>query len=89
MPVTKRKGHSPEKRVSLVLQIVTGDDDQLGAVLIRQCADEFSFFGWDAVVETILSDFIAVISDVIADAVGQSYISDIVHLLSFVVFVVP
>ena len=89
MPVSKRKGHSPEKRVSLVLQIVTGDDDQLEAVLIRQCVDEFSFFGWNAVVESILPDFIAVLSDMIADAVGQPYISDIVHLLPFVVLVVP
>ena len=89
MPVSKRKGHSPEKRVSLVLQIVTGDDDQLGAVLIRQCVDEFSFFGWDAVVETVFINLTSVLSDMIADAVGQPYISDIVHLLPFVVLVVP
>ena len=89
MPVSKRKGHSPEKRVSLVLQIVTGDDDKLRAVLIRQCVDELSFFGWDAVVESIFANLVSVFSDMIADAVGQPYISDIVHLLPFVVLVVP
>lgn len=89
MPVSKRKGHSPEKRVSLVLQIVTGDDDQLEAVLIRQCVDEFRFFGWDAVVESIFANFVSVFTDEIDDRCCHPYISDIVHLLPFVVLVVP